>query len=147
MLALTFYTVVLQMLLVPLQLERKRLPTAFPTRKCGMGNRERDRCAFQGSTGVPAQFPEGRNSYKLYKLPCLKEFPFCFLQVYRGEVFLRVRTGKSCSGCCHADSNQGIHDINYPAGASSEAGAPVPAETVVLHPAHNEDPGDSGFPG
>lgn len=35
----TFCTVLLQMVLIPLWLERKHLPTAFPSRKCGMGNK------------------------------------------------------------------------------------------------------------
>lgn len=144
-LVLTFHTVLFQMVLVPLWLERKHLPTAFPSNfPSGRGTSV---LSSTGSTGVPAQCPEGTSSWKLHKLHCLKELLFCFLQVYRGEVFLWVWTGESCSGCSHADSNQGIHDINYPAGASSETGPSVTAEAVVLHPAHHEDPGDSGFTG
>lgn len=85
----TFYSVLLQVVLIPLWLERKHLPTAFPSRKCGMGNKGQGQVCFPAwdlvvclHSVLKAELPENHTN-------CIADrVSFCFLQVYRGEVLL-----------------------------------------------------------
>lgn len=74
-LVLTFYTVLFQMVLVPLRLERKHLPTAFPLNfPSGMGNKGEGPVCFPAQdllvclhSILKAEVPENYTSYIAWK--------------------------------------------------------------------------------
>ena len=63
-------------------------------------------------------------------------------QFHGGEVIFRVRPGEPRPDCCHEDPDEGVPDPGDTAGAPSQAGHALPAEAVVLHPAHHENNGN-----
>lgn len=71
--------------------------------------------------------------------------PSFVLQLHRGEVVLRVRPGEPRADGSHAYPDEGVFDPGHSTGAPPAAGPAVPAEALVLHPAHNEDHGDLGL--
>lgn len=64
------------------------------------------------------------------------------LQLHRGEVVLRVRPGEPRADGGDEDPDEGVPDPGHSAGAPAASGPAVPAEALVLHPAHHEDHGD-----